>query len=102
MDGSSRTLTCVEVIPSTGATVGKLEGGGGGGVSDGREVSVGADVDVTMNAVGEGVSCSRILTPHAAPERVRMANRISKSLRDTCQIVIENKDRLAMAYRHRQ
>src|SRR5688500_14527284 len=58
VDGSARTLTCVEVIPSTGGTVGWLEGEGGSGVSDGRGMGEAVNVDVAINATGEGIPCS--------------------------------------------
>ena len=53
LDGSARTLTCVEVTPSAGETVDVIEGGRG--VSVGLEGSVGNRVSVRMKGVGEVV-----------------------------------------------
>jgi len=53
VDGSARTLSCVDEIPSAGATVGV--GGGGSGVSVGRAVSVGCNVVVRKRGVAEAV-----------------------------------------------
>jgi len=53
VDGSARTLSCVDEIPSTGATVGV--GGGGSGVSVGGVVRVGGNVAVRMRGVAEAV-----------------------------------------------
>jgi len=64
VDGSARTLICVDVVPSTGAIVGW--GGGGSGVSEGRGVKVGDRIEVTGNAVGEGAMISRGLALHPA------------------------------------
>ena len=52
VDGSARTLSCVDEIPSTGATVGV---GGGSGVSVGGAVRVGCNVGVRMRGVAEAV-----------------------------------------------
>jgi len=49
VDGSARTLICVDAVPSTGAIVGW--GGGGSGVSDGGGVREGGKVAVIMNGV---------------------------------------------------
>jgi|SoiMetStandDraft_2_1073263.scaffolds.fasta_scaffold974950_1 hypothetical protein len=54
VDGSARTLTCVDVIPSTGATVG--EGGGGSKVSVGGEGRVGDRVALESNGVRDAVT----------------------------------------------
>lgn len=54
VDGSARTFTCVEVIPSTGTTVGV--GGDGRGDSIGGVVGVGDRVAVKINGVGEDVA----------------------------------------------
>lgn len=53
VDGSARTLTCVEVIPSTGVVVGVDRGGRGVPVGSGD--SVGNGVSVRMKGVGEVV-----------------------------------------------
>src|SRR5687767_12490022 len=57
VDGSARTLTWVEVIPSTGGTVSWIEGEDSA-VSDGRGMGEAVIVDMAINAVGEGVPCS--------------------------------------------
>ena len=54
VEGSSRTLTWVDVIPSTGATVGVV--GGGRGVCVGCGVRVGDRVGAGMKAVGDVVT----------------------------------------------
>jgi hypothetical protein len=54
VDGSARTLTCVEVIPSTGANVGV--GGDGSGVSVDCGVIDEERVAVSRTGVGEAVS----------------------------------------------
>ena len=46
VDGSARTFSCVDVIPSTGAIVGLDVGGGG--VSSGSGVAVIESVDVAI------------------------------------------------------
>ena len=54
VDGSARTLTCVDVIPSTGTSVGV--GGAGRGVSVGCGVIDGGRIAVSKAGVGEAVS----------------------------------------------
>ena len=53
VDGSKRTLTCVVVIPSTGAMVGERVDGIG--VWDGSSVEPAGKVDVWGRRVGVGV-----------------------------------------------
>jgi len=56
VDGCARTFSCVDVVPATGATVGR--GGGGSGVSVGRGVGAGGSVAVMRGgavAVGSSV-----------------------------------------------
>jgi hypothetical protein len=70
VDGSARTLICVEAVPSTGTTVGW--GGGESGVSVEGGVNVGGRVEVMTKAVGEGASCPRMLIPHPARRKARI------------------------------
>ena len=53
VDGSRRTLSCVEVMPSTGGTVGWGEGGRG--VSDGASMVVAGRVEVRTGRVEVGI-----------------------------------------------
>src|SRR5512132_586092 len=55
VDGSARTLIWVDVVPSTGATVGC--GGGGRGVSVTLGLKVTGSVEVTSKAPAVGASC---------------------------------------------
>ena len=52
VDGSARTLSCVDDTPSTGVIVGV---GGGSGVSVGGEEGAGSMVAVMINGVAEAV-----------------------------------------------
>ena len=73
MDGSLRTLTWVDVIPSTGVSVAGGEGGSGVSVGAGsREVG---RVDVTGNAVLTGVvpPCVLVLHPVLKSDNARKA-----------------------------
>jgi hypothetical protein len=79
VDGSRRTLTWVDVVPSTGAVVGC--GGGGRGVSLGRDVAAGCNVAVMGSEAGEGVDSSRMLESQPTLRKAKtinaaMANRI--------------------------
>src|SRR5688572_5503300 len=58
VDGSARTLSCVDETPSTGATVGA--GAGGSGDSVGAAVSVDGNVAVRIPALAPGVSVNRV------------------------------------------
>ena len=55
VEGSVRTLIWVDVVPSTGATVGC--GGGGRGVSVTKEAKVTGNVEVIGKAGAVGTSC---------------------------------------------
>jgi len=71
VDGSERTLICVDAIPSTGAVVG--EGGGGSGVCEGGGVRVGGRVAVIIVNAGVAVPISRTCIPQPVQNK---ANRI--------------------------
>jgi hypothetical protein len=79
VDGSDRTLTCVDAVPSTGAIVGW--GGGGDGVPLGMRVSVGGNVTVMVNGVTVPAFCSPGRAMHPQPARKSMAmEKIKKRL----------------------
>src|SRR5690349_12316880 len=69
VEGSARTLTCVDVIPSTGAAVGC--DAGGAGVWEGAEGGETGSVDVSRNSVLVGVISLWTLDAHPALRRVR-------------------------------
>lgn len=58
VDGSARTLTCVEVMPSTGICVAVGWAGGGGTVSERTGVCVAEDVAVLTRAAGVDITAS--------------------------------------------
>ena len=64
VDGSTRTLTCVDVVPAAGTTV--PVGGGGSGVSLGFKVGEGGKVEVTTNSVGVAASITSTEKLHPA------------------------------------
>ena len=72
----------VDVIPSTGATVGC--GGVGGGVSVGAEVGRGGSVDVTINGVAVDRTSRPILI--AQPVDSRRSIRMGKLIREVTRI----------------
>jgi hypothetical protein len=74
-DGALRTLTCVVVVPSTGATVGATVGGTG--VDVGGGVQVGGKVAVMMKSVGVAGTCGS--TDRAHP-LVRATSRAGRKL----------------------
>jgi hypothetical protein len=80
VDGSARTLSWVEVIPSTGVSAGR--GGGGNGVSDraADRVDVGSKVAVMIRNVGVAASISLTFIPQPAQNKARMMN---NTFRDT-------------------
>ena len=70
VDGSERTLTWVDVVPTTGAAVGW--GRGGSGVCDGAGVEEAGKVKV-VNAGVDVVNPSGVgPAPHPAPIRTRI------------------------------
>lgn len=81
VDGSARTLIWVDVVPSTGATVGA--GGGGSGVSDGTWVRVTGNVDVTGAAVAVDIISLRIGAPQAVLKKTTALKTTIEGLMDT-------------------
>ena len=67
VDGSARTFNCVDVVPSTGATVGVA--GGGRGVSVADEGKMGAGVAVSIPIVAVEIAAFSGRAPHAVPSR---------------------------------
>ncbi len=61
-DGSLRTLTCVVVVPSTGAAVGASVGGNAVWVGGGGRLA--GSVEVMMNNVGVSMPPRNRLRPH--------------------------------------
>lgn len=64
VDGSTRTFTCVDVVPTAGATV--LVERGGSGVSLDFEVGEGGKVEVTTSLVGVAASITSTEKLHPA------------------------------------
>jgi hypothetical protein len=73
VDGSARTFSCVEVIPSTGAAVGVAGGGRGVSVTGGKIVEETAAVMLSAVAVGTDIFSG--LIPHPAPNRKKGTRR---------------------------
>jgi hypothetical protein len=69
VEGSARTLTWVEVNPSTGVTVGWE--GGARAVSEGACVRVAGIVEVLINGGWEGVASTRVSTPQPVLNKPR-------------------------------
>jgi hypothetical protein len=70
----------VDVIPSTGTTVGGCVAGGGNGVSDGRGVEKGGKVAVTIWKIGVTALFSLICIPHPVQNKAR---RMAKDIFNT-------------------
>ena len=82
VDGSLRTLTWVDVIPSTR---GRVAGGeGGGGVSVGGDSRAVGRVDVTANGVLVGVVPPCVLEPHPVLKSVN-ASKAAANRMDTVE-----------------
>jgi hypothetical protein len=81
VEGSARTLTWVDVIPSTGDMVGRDRGESE--VSDGRGVKVVGNVAVMMNGACVGLAVSRIPKLQLVLKKMSRVNAAIDILMDT-------------------
>jgi hypothetical protein len=81
VDGSARTLTWVDVIPSTGTIVGCR--GGVRGVSVGIWAGFAGNVEGTSSGVAEGTFTSRIWASQPAIKKTRIMEAAVENLSGT-------------------